>query len=212
MQPSPNESKTVNLRTYVRSECVVFHTTRDEFGGLSNMASGFPLSVNGISIRTSEALYQVCRFPHRPDVQQFIIDEASPMIAKRKSKPYRDETRSDWDLVRHKIMRWSLRVKLARHYSTFGELLLSTGERDIVEQSSKDNFWGAFVRPDGTLIGQNILGRLLMELRERLKYDESQSLKIVEPLSVPDFFLLGREIEIVDATNDPTQPQQSRLL
>jgi hypothetical protein len=30
------------LRTYVRSEVVVVYKTKEEFGGLSNMASGYP--------------------------------------------------------------------------------------------------------------------------------------------------------------------------
>lgn len=201
-----------DLRTYRRDECIVFHTTRERYGGLSNMAAGFPLQVNGIRFRTSETLYQVCRFPLRPDVQQYIIDEPSPMIAKRKTKPYRHETRPDWDSVRHKIMRWSLRVKLAQHYADFGELLLSTGDRDIVEQSSKDDYWGAHVKPDALLVGQNVLGRLLMELRTRLQSDESHALKVVEPLSLPDFLILGREIQTVDSTIVPIELAQNRLL
>ena len=55
-----------NLREYERSNAVVFLKTSEAFGGLSNMAPGFPLCVNGIAIRTSEALYQACRFPHVP--------------------------------------------------------------------------------------------------------------------------------------------------
>ena len=176
------------------------------------MASGFPLRVNGIRIRTSEALYQACRFPHRPDVQKFIIEEPSPLIAKRKSKPYRAETRPDWDLIRHKIMRWSLRVKLAQNYSAFGSLLLSTGENDIVEQSAKDDFWGAFVMSDGQLVGRNVLGRLLMELRERLRNDPFDLLKVVDPLPIPDFLLLGKEIETIHLESDLVQPQQTKLL
>jgi ribA/ribD-fused uncharacterized protein len=176
------------------------------------MAAGFPLQVNGIRFRTSETLYQVCRFPLRPDVQQYIIDEPSPLIAKRKTKPYREETRPDWELVRHKIMRWSLRVKLAQNYADFGELLLSTGNRNIVEQSSKDDYWGAFVKPDGILVGQNVLGRLLMELRWRLQNESGDSLKIVEPLTLDDFLLLGKPIETVDATVAQVEPQQNRLL
>lgn len=211
MSQSPSDIPK-ELRTYRREECVVFHTTRERYGGLSNMAAGFPLQVNGIRFRTSETLYQVCRFPLRPDVQKYIIDEPSPMIAKRKTKPYRDETRPDWDLVRHKIMRWSLRVKLAQHYADFGELLLSTGDRDIVEQSSKDDFWGAYVKPDGLLVGQNVLGRLLMELRMRLQSDENCSMKVVVPLSLPDFLLLGQDIQAVDSTNDPLESTQNRLL
>ena len=59
-------SATDELRTYEPEECVVFRKTAEAFGGLSNMAAGFPLKVNGVSVRTSEALYQACRFPHRP--------------------------------------------------------------------------------------------------------------------------------------------------
>jgi hypothetical protein len=44
----------------------VFYKAKEVFGGLSNMAGGFPLVVNGIHILTSEALYQACYFPPPP--------------------------------------------------------------------------------------------------------------------------------------------------
>ena len=75
------------LREYKRSEVVHFRKTDEEFGGLSNMAPGYPLRINGTLIFTSEALYQACRFPHRPEVQRLIISQTSPMTAKMKSKP-----------------------------------------------------------------------------------------------------------------------------
>ncbi len=65
---------TNQVRTYNRNESVVFSKTHEPFGGLSNMAGGFPLKVNGLRILTSEALYQACRFPHKPDVQRLIIE------------------------------------------------------------------------------------------------------------------------------------------
>ena len=72
----------LQVRTYERSRSVVFRKTREEFGGLSNMASGFPLEINGLRVLTSEALYQACRFPHLPEVQKQILEQASPMAAK----------------------------------------------------------------------------------------------------------------------------------
>lgn len=78
-------------RTYNRASSVVVLKTKEAFGGLSNMAGGFPLDVNGMRILTSEALYQACRFPHRPEVQTLIIEQKSPMTAKMKSKPYRHD-------------------------------------------------------------------------------------------------------------------------
>ena len=186
-------------RTYDRANSVVFLKTDEPFGGLSNMAGGFPLWVNGTRILTSEALYQACRFPHRPEVQALIIEQRSPMTAKMKSKPYRHDSRPDWDRVRVKVMRWCLRVKLAQNWRAFSELLLKTGERPIVEESRKDTFWGAKATEDGTLVGMNVLGRLLMELREVVKVEGREPLTSVQPLAIPDFLLGGRPIDIVVA-------------
>jgi len=185
------------VRTYSRAESVVFLKTDEPFGGLSNMAGGYPIRVNGIRILTSEALYQACRFPHLPDVQRMIISENSPMTAKMRSKPYRKDSRRDWDHVRVRIMRWCLRMKLANNWSAFSELLLRTGDRPIVEESRKDDFWGAKAVGDGsTLVGMNVLGRLLMELREQVKEHGRDAFLRVELPDVPDFQLLGRPIEV----------------
>ncbi|MEZ5594131.1 MAG: NADAR family protein, partial [Gammaproteobacteria bacterium] len=184
-------------RTYERASSVVFLKTNEAFGGLSNMAGGFPLRVNGVRILTSEALYQACRFPHLPDVQRLIIEQRSPMTAKMKSKPHRSNSRRDWFQVRVKIMRWCLRVKLAQNWRKFSELLLETGDRPIVEQSRKDDFWGAKPVDDGTLVGMNVLGRLLMELREAVKAETRETLCFVEPLAIPDFLLGGEPIGVV---------------
>lgn len=199
-------------RTYYRSEVVIIHKTKDDFGGLSNMASGYPLQIHGIRVLTSEALYQACRFPHIPELQREIIGQHSPMTAKMKSKPHRDNSRPDWEQVRFKVMRWCLRVKLAQNYETFGTLLLSTGEHPIVELSRKDDYWGAKAIDDSgeVLVGQNVLGRLLMELRELLRKDEDGKLKTVQPLSIPDFSFLGKPIENLTKHNrkdeDKIQP------
>jgi putative DNA methylase len=160
------------------------------------MAGGFPLRVNGVRILTAEALYQACRFPHRPEVQRLVIEQTSPMTAKMKTKPYRDDSRPDWDGVRVKIMRWCLRVKLAQNYPMFARLLQSTGQRPIVEESRKDDFWGAKPIDADVLVGVNVLGRLLMELRQDV-YEKPEQLYEVLPLDIPDFHLFGKPIEAI---------------
>jgi type I restriction enzyme S subunit len=184
-------------RNYNRRDVVVFRMTTGEFGGLSNMAPNYPLEINGIPIATTEALYQACRFPDQPDVQQMIIDQRSPMTAKMKSKRYRKDTRGDWDMVRVKIMRWCLRVKLAQNWSLFSALLSKTDARPIVEESRKDDFWGAKPQDDGRLVGNNVLGRLLMELREQLQNGEKDALRNVQRPDIPNFILLGRPVGTV---------------
>lgn len=184
-------------RTYDRASSVVFLKTNEPFGGLSNMAGGYALHVQGVHILTSEALYQACRFPHLPEVQRLIIGQVSPMTAKMKSKPHRKDSRPDWDQVRVKVMRWCLRVKLAQNWSTFSQLLLLTGDRPIVEESRKDDFWGANPINEHTLVGMNVLGRLLMELREAVKSDGHNAFLHVEPLAIPNFMLFGRPIDAI---------------
>src|SRR5262245_14835034 len=150
-------------------DCVVFRKTKDAFGGLSNMASGYPLRVNSHKILTSEALYQACRFPDYPDIQREIIEQASPMATKMvtKKEGRREHcTRPDWEAVNLDVMYWCLRVKLAQNLIPFHYLLQSTEDEPIVEHSHRDRFWGAVLEKDGVLRGENHLGRLLMQLRD----------------------------------------------
>ena len=187
-------------RIYKYSEVCVFRKTKELFGGLSNMAAGFPIKINGKHILTSEALYQACRFPHLPDVQQKIIGEKSPMTAKMVSKPFRSNSRPDWDNVRTDIMYWCLKVKLAQNFITFGQLLETTFDKSIVEDSSKDAFWGAVQDKQNAseLKGVNALGRLLMKLRQEYNSANRFHLLLVEPLSLPNFLIFDEQIQVVD--------------
>lgn len=185
---------------------VVFRKTAEEFGGLSNMAAGFPLEVHGRLWRTSEALYQALRFPDHPDVQSEIWAEASPMAAKMKSKPHRStKSRPDWDDVRVDLMFWCLEVKLFQNQRTFGDLLRQTGNSDIVESSARDTFWGAIPQSSGSLRGQNVLGRLLMRLRSRAKSNAWQIDPPTDP--VPRLTLFGQDVhsaDLIERPNDGT--------
>lgn len=187
-------------RTYKQSEVCVFRKTKELFGGLSNMASGFPIKINGIQILTSEALYQACRFPHLPEVQRKIIAEKSPMTAKMVSKPFRGNSRQDWDNLRTDIMYWCLKVKLAQNFIAFGQLLETTFDKPIVEDSSKDAFWGAIrdKKHEDVLKGVNALGRLLMKLRQEYNSPNRFDLLFVEPLNIPNFLLLEEQIPLID--------------
>lgn len=192
-----NSNDTDQIRIYNRAESVVFLKTKELWGGFSNMAGGNHLCVNGTRILTSEALYQACRFPHIPEIQKLIISERSPMAAKMKINPYREKTRPDWYRVRIQVMRWCLRVKLAQNWEHFGELLLSSQDKPIVEQSHNDTFWGTKVVDEKTLVGKNVLGRLLMELREKMRHETAEDLIRVPPLPITNFMLFDQPIELI---------------
>jgi len=65
-------------------------------------------------------------------------------------------------------MREALYAKFTQH-SDLTEKLLSTGNLKLIEHTKNDMYWGD--AGDGT--GVNILGQLLMETRERIRYDLS---------------------------------------
>ena len=72
--------------------------------------------------------------------------------------------RPDWEEVKDSIMLQAVTAKFETH-EKLARLLLSTGERMIVENAPMDAYWGC--GPDGK--GQNKLGRILMTVRDRLK-------------------------------------------
>jgi ribA/ribD-fused uncharacterized protein len=183
--------------TYNLADSAVIYRMMDEFGGLSNFARDFPLTIHSLVAHTNESLYQACRFPHRPDVQRLLLEEPNPAKVKRISRDYLDLTRPGWETDRKQIMRWCLRVKLAQHRRQIAALLEATGERPIVEQSYADDFWGAPRHEEGALRGANLLGLLWMELRAELRAGAWEPGCVVLPPDLPDFLLDGRPIGAV---------------
>jgi ribA/ribD-fused uncharacterized protein len=174
------------MPTYNRSQCVVFCQIDEPFGGLSNIARGFPLRFEGHDYLTSEHLYQCLRFPKHPSLQSLIREVRSPMGAKMKTKPLRKlHGRPDWEAVCRDVMRFCLRLKLRTYERAFGRLLRESAGRSIVEESRKkcNDMWSArALREDqGILVGENTLGLLLMELR-----DEFLALEPGDHIVVPD--------------------------
>ncbi len=184
-------------RIYEVDDCVAFRKTSEPFGGLSNMASGYKINICDVQFLTSEALYQACRFPYYPEIQEQIIKQHSPMYAKFVSKKYANLTRKGWDKDRVKIMRWALRAKLVNNWYSFGEILKYTDGKIIVEDSSKDTFWGA-KRIENNFVGVNSLGRLLMQLREHYLEIEDKSLVKLVPPMLEDFKIVGNEVKIIN--------------
>lgn len=181
-------------REYRTNEVVTFAKTDGKFGGLSNMAPGYTLFVNEINIQSAEILYQACRYPLFPQIQEEIILTKNPMDGKKVSRKYSKYSRQDWDTVKFRVMKWCLEVKLIQNYKKFSELLKSTGDRAIVEYSANDSLWGACPKTTDSLIGVNALGRLLMELREKVRSSTLTQQSSIAPLNIPAFLLFNQNI------------------
>ena len=72
--------------------------------------------------------------------------------------------RRDWEAVKDRVMLDALRAKFTQH-DDLGVLLLTTGEAMLVERTANDSYWG----DGGDGSGKNMLGVLLMRLREELR-------------------------------------------
>lgn len=72
------------------------------------------------------------------------------------------QLRPDWEKTHRYLMGNATACKLRQHKAV-GDLLMSTGDAELVADLPEDAFWGA--GPDGQ--GQNQLGQLLMDFRRR---------------------------------------------
>lgn len=158
------------MRCYDKDKSIVFCKTRDPFGEFSNMCSDFELQINGTTFQSSEVLYQALKFGNRPDIQQLVIDTKNSMMSKKVSREYNDFVDEDWSTKRVLVMKFCIWVKTMQHLDKMKEIFNESHGKSIVEFSSKDLFWGANLVPGTqTYKGTNALGRLLMELREKMR-------------------------------------------
>lgn len=181
------------MKVFDPSKCAVFCRTKDKFGGMSNFAAGFPLTVTGVKVLTTEALYQAARFPDHPEIQQAIIDQRSPLMAKMRSRANHELSRPDFDKIKQDVMLWCLLLKLIQNWDKFKQVLDETEDLPIVEFSKKDGFWGAIPQDNGFLCGDNRLGELLMKVRETSRMN--CHVVTASPPFVDNFKLLGNVIE-----------------
>ena len=139
-----------------------FYSTKDKFSEFSNFAR-FAFTLDGREWATSEHYFQANKFTDE-EYREKIRQTASPMIAARLGRSRKVPIRSDWEQIKIDIMRAAVRQKIAAH-SKLTQLLLGTGDEELIEAAPRDSFWGC--GKDGT--GSNWLGRILMEVREELK-------------------------------------------
>ena len=157
------------MRVYARSQVCGFRLAAAEWGVFSNF---FPLAVpvtaGPWTFRSSESLYQAAKFAPRPDVQQRIAEAPTAREAAAIGRTPGLGIDPGWNTQRVDVMRWVLRMKREANGSEIDAVQAATGDRPIVEVSTRDPWWGA--RPVADRYqGRNVLGRLWMELRQQLR-------------------------------------------
>jgi len=149
------------------TESQVFVYEQD-FYVLSNF-SAFSIKWQGRRFPTSEHAYHWEKFtPGQTAGDVFcrdaIHDAYSAHEAFKLAEQWKPLRRHDWDAVKVDVMIGILRAKAAQH-EYVRRKLLATGDRELIENSWRDSYWGW--GPERT--GLNMLGQLWMRVRSELR-------------------------------------------
>lgn len=141
---------------------IYFYSTLGDYGCFSNFSDhGFEL--DGEYWSTTEHYFQAQKFATTPHVEQ-IRQLKTPKEAAKMGRSRQLPLRKDWEEVKDDIMGKAVLRKFETH-PEIREILLATGDREIVENAPGDYYWGC--GKDGS--GKNMLGQILMEVREILR-------------------------------------------
>ena len=132
-----------------------------EYRWLSNFAT-CNIMLDGRSYRSVEHAYMSAK-SNDPEWKDYCQKTVNPGDVKRASK-YATLIKN-WEDVKVSIMEGLLRQKY--NQSPYKEWLIATGEEPIQEGNRwHDTFWGIYL-PTGK--GQNVLGKLIMKIRDEIQ-------------------------------------------
>lgn len=143
---------------------IKFCKLKDPFGCFSNF-SRHPVYYNLWNCKTSEHAYQAMKFDGTEYADR-IVQVATPREAANLGRDKSFPLRPDWEEIKDQIMYEVVFAKFKQN-EEIQEVLLSTGDQEIVEDSTTygDSYWGC--GRDGK--GRNQLGKTLMKVREELR-------------------------------------------
>jgi ribA/ribD-fused uncharacterized protein len=116
-----------------------------------------------------------------------IMATDNPREQKRIGRKIKNYDQKKWDDVKFETVKKGCRAKFEQNHLLKRQIILDRGKH-IVEASPEDRVWGIGFDEDNALAnidkwGENLLGKLLMELSEELKYNNADK-KIYESLNL----------------------------
>lgn len=148
---------------------IYFNRNSKDFGSFSNFSISI-LIYKGRLYNCAEAAWQAQKDPSR--AEEFVGLNGSQ--SKRLGRSV--NLRSDWEEIKYFEMVDVLICKFTQN-SELGALLISTGEEELVEDTTgwHDNIWGCcYCSKCKGKEGKNLLGKALMEVRNILRYGRTK--------------------------------------
>lgn len=142
-------------------EAVYFYTPK--FYSLDNF-SAYTIEIWGEKFQTSEHAYQWKKYAEtNPKIAQQILEAPSPHAVKEISDSNKDAVSPGFHETKLATMEEILKAKVQQHKKVL-DSLIETGDREIIENSPLDDFWGIGPNNDG----ENALGKIWMRIRKEL--------------------------------------------
>ena len=138
-----------------------FYSKNEAFSELSNF-SPHGIEMDGLWYPTIEHYFQAQKF-HDAEYREKIRTAHTPKDTKTLGRSRKVPLRSDWEEAKDEIMFEACLKKFQTH-KTLKELLLSTGDEELVEAAPMDYYWGC----GKSSTGQNKLGKILERVRKQL--------------------------------------------
>ena len=158
------------IQEYPADKTVSFLKVDGEWGLLSNFART-PIVIDGVTFDCTEKLFQVIKFTDDESRKVIYSKKGQPikMMARHQEKV--GSVREDWGRIFIDVMKFCLMQKYSQSEAFRKELERSKGMFIVEQQPNPKRPAGAYsakLSEDGkTWRGPNIMGRLLMELRDK---------------------------------------------
>jgi len=158
------------MEDYPADRTVVVNKTDEEWGILGNFGRS-PIVVDGVSFDCTERLFQIMKLSD-PVIRRAVYAYPKNPWMKRVANKHEEAFRPDWGSLFIDALKFCLVTKYAQS-EAFRTELARTGDRFIVEKNhGRPDSYCAVLSDDGTTwTGRNVMGRLLMELRDNGKLD-----------------------------------------
>ncbi len=145
---------------------IKFYSHHGDFGCFSNF-SNHSIKLDGKIYKTTENYFQSKKF-EGTEIESKIRKCHSPNEAALLGRSRKFPLRRDWESVKDNVMRKAVLAKFSQHQD-LRDILVDTGDEKLIEHTENDKYWA----DGGNGSGKNMLGIILMEIREAIKSTET---------------------------------------
>jgi ribA/ribD-fused uncharacterized protein len=181
---TPAKTKKLKKEEKTEEEPILFFgadESKGEYRHFSNM-SEHKITIDDVEYKTVEHYVQAMKAREFEDEEMYkkIVATKTPKSAKAIGQKIANFKPEVWDKKKDDVMEKAVRTKFVQH-PTLRNMLLETGDKIIGEANPRDTYWGigtsmnlGRAKSPSKWRGKNMLGKLMMKLRDDFRADETK--------------------------------------